>query len=294
MGALGQQLRRAASRCAQPIVRRAARRYIAGAELPDALRVVEALRQAGRATTIGFWDGANDTPEGVQRRYLADLAAIARNHGDSNHADCYESIKLPALRDQPALLDPVIDTALAHNIRVHFDSHGVEVADPMWQVAERARERGATVSCSIPGRWRRSRADARQAAERGILVRVVKGQWADPAEPALDQRAGFMTIIDELAGSPILVAVATHDVELGRQAIARLQAAGTPCEWELLYGLPTRAILPVAAGLRAPVRFYVPYGEAYLPYCLAQAKRNPRLLGQLMLDACRSVFERQN
>jgi proline dehydrogenase len=284
MGPL-KQLRSAAARCAQPIVRQAARRYIAGPELADAMDVAATLAQSGHSTTLGFWDGTEDTPAGIQQHYLANLEAIA--HGG---LACYESIKLPALREQPELLEPVIDASISLGIRIHFDSLGVEAADAMWLAAAGARARGASVSGTIPGRWLRSADDALRAAARGIFVRVVKGQWADPEAPTLDPRTGFMNVVESLAGRAELVAVATHDLELGRQAIERLQAAGTACEWELLYGLPSRAILPVARELQVPVRFYVPYGHAYLPYCLAQAKRNPRLLGQLMLDACRSAL----
>ena len=34
-------------------------------------------------------------------------------------------------------------------------------------------------------------------------------------------------------------------------------------------------------------RVYLPYGEAYLPYCLSQLKRNPRMAWWLLRDAVR-------
>jgi proline dehydrogenase len=109
-----------------------------------------------------------------------------------------------------------------------------------------------------------------RAIELGLTVRVVKGQWVDREVPERDPRAGFLEVIDGLAGKAKGVAVATHDPQLARESILRLQASSTPCELELLFGLPVRRVLPVAAELGVPVRYYVPYGSAWLPYALGR------------------------
>src|SRR5207247_3807890 len=122
---------------------------------------------------------------------------------------------------------------------------------------------GVYFGTTLPGRWKRSAADALWAAESGLTVRVVKGQWADPSNPAQDLRAGFLEVIDQLAGRAPHVAVATHDVPLAAEAIARLRSAGTSCEMELLHGLPMKASLRLARKLAVNLRVYVPYGKAY-------------------------------
>jgi proline dehydrogenase len=68
-------------------------------------------------------------------------------------------------------------------------------------------------------------------------------------------------------------------------AICKLQSAGTPCELELLFGLPSRAVLKTAFELAVPVRYYLPYGHAWLPYALRQAWHNPRIIWWLVRDA---------
>ena len=217
----------------------------------------------------------------VQAQYLAGLQAIAEHRIDS-----YESIKFPAIGCDRHWLGPVVASAIEHQVRLHFDSLADDVADVTWQAAVEAARVGAEVSCSVPGRWRRSRGDCLRAMEAGILIRVVKGQWPDPTDPTIDLRAGFLSVVEELAGRVPRVAIATHDVALARRAIARLHQAGTMCEWELLYGLPSRAARAAARKLGVSVRYYIPYGDAYLPYCLSQARRNPRLLAQLIWDVC--------
>lgn len=282
-------LRRAASFLLQPLARRCAARYVAGPELADALRVVERLRRANVPTTVGYWDGAADQPRGVQQEYLASIETIWRDALDS-----YPSIKLPALRDELRLIEPVIDLALERGVRLHFDSLEPEAANLTLATAARAASRGAMISCTIPGRWQRSPDDAERAAAAGIIVRVVKGQWADPNFPTIDPSIGFMAVVNRLALESKHVAIATHDAVLGEQAIARLQATGTSCEWELLYGLSTRPVLKAAARLKVPVRFYIPYGQAYLPYAMSAAARNPRLVAQILRDACSGWLRRDS
>jgi proline dehydrogenase len=119
-----------------------------------------------------------------------------------------------------------------------------------------------------------------------LRVRVVKGQWEDSRQP-LEPRRGFMSVIERLAGRAAHVAVATHEARLAHEALTRLAASGTPAELELLYGLPLGAVMNVANRLRVPVRLYVPYGHAWLPYALANARRNPRVLLWLLEDAMR-------
>ena len=136
----------------------------------------------------------------------------------------------------------------------------------------------------MPGRWSRSLADADWVCEHGLIARVVKGQWPDPAEPNRGLRDGFLEVIDRLAGRARHVAVASHDVPLAAEAIARLQHAGTSCELELLFGLPMTPSLAWAREQRVPVRIYVPYGKGYIPHAMDQLWRNPRFVWWILKD----------
>ncbi len=267
----------------QPLLQKAARAYIAGSELHDALRLAETFAARGvTASTLCFWDPEGADPNLVAERYLATIRAIAQARLDS-----YISIKAPSLAFDGELVTRIAVTAKALNILLHFDSLGEETAGRTFDLIAQARNRGAAVGCSIPGRWRRSPADAARVAETGVRVRVVKGQWDDPRTP-IDPAAGFLQVVDALAGTAGTVAVATHDPRLARQAIGKLRNAGTPSELELLHGLPSRGVLAVARELDIPVRYYLPYGHAWLPYALRQARRNPRILWWALRDAIRN------
>ncbi|MFV1958266.1 MAG: proline dehydrogenase [Planctomycetota bacterium] len=266
-------------RALEPAAARAARRYVAGTELEDALRLCRALDARGTRSTIGYWNDPTDPVSLVDAQYLACLDALG-----GSDLDGYLSVKVPALRFDPDLLHPLLRRAAAGGVRVHFDSLGPEHADRTWQVLETASAHHPDLGCTLPGRWRRSVEDVDRAVAGHWRVRIVKGQWEDPDAQGLDPREGYLEVAKRLAGRAHHVAVATHDVALAERVVGVLQAARTPCELELLHGLPMRAARRLARRRRLPLRVYVPYGASWLPYTMDVVRRNPRILGWMLLD----------
>jgi proline dehydrogenase len=205
-----------------------------------------------------------------------------------NGLDTHLSIKAPALGFSPELVAELLERTGSVGVSVHFDSLGPEAADRTLALIAEAPSCQPLPGITLPARWRRSLGDASSAVELGLGVRVVKGRWPDPEAPDTDPRADFMAIVEQLAGRARRVAVATHDEPLARQALRRLRAAGTPCELELLFGLPAAAPARVADELCAPVRIYVPYGHATLPYRIPDARRNIRILEWFSQDVLRA------
>jgi proline dehydrogenase len=256
----------------RPLIHRAARAYVAGTDLASALRVSAELQDHGVACTLCFWDGPDDRPESTAGQYQNILEALG-----GKQIDGYLSVKAPALQYSRGLFGQVLDAAQRQNIRMHFDALAPDSVAPTFSLIRDLRPRDGAVGCTLPGRWRRSIADVDEVIELGLHARVVKGQWVDTEDPERDPRAGFLEVIDRLAGKAKGVAVATHDAALAREALSRLRASSTACELELLFGLPARNSLPVAMDLGVPVRYYIPYGSAWLPYALGELKKNPRI-----------------
>ena len=266
--------------CWLPLATRAAKSYLAGPALADALRTCRGLSDQGMGSTIGFWNGDADGPRKVADAHLAALDALSREP-----LDCYLSVKAPPLEFDRRLLAEVLERARLGGVGVHFDSLGHGDAAATFEWIAGAVPLHSRLGCTLPGRWRRSLRDADTAVELGLSVRVVKGQWADPDPPEVDLREGFLRVIDRLAGRASQVRVATHDPPLAHAALSRLRVTGTPCELELLFGLPARQVIQEADVAGVPVRCYVPYGQAWLPYSISQARRNPRILWWMLRDA---------
>ena len=274
MSAVARSARRA-------VARWSARRYVAGPDVGDALAAARLLEPRGFATAIGFWDGPEETPETVRDRNLAAVTALERSG-----LDCYLSLKAKALGFDPAYVVPVLEAASRAGVRVHFDSLEPDGVDRSLALAEEGLRLGGRIGFTLPGRWRRSRADAQRLIELAVPVRVVKGERTEqglPAPVGTARRDDFLGVVDVVAGRAPLVAVATHDAVLARPALERLRAAATPAELELLYAFPFEPALSVARELSVPVRVYVGFGYPWLPYGLRDLRQG-RVLGWFVRD----------
>jgi proline dehydrogenase len=276
-------MRNTARAILRAMAERAARSYVVGPNLSDAVGTCRTLTDHGFLGTLCQWNSASDTPPEMAAGCAAAIDAVARAE-----LDCAVSLKAHDLRFSHDLVSQIFDRAYRQGVDLHFDSMGPEQADETFSLlsALQRRRHGPhhRIGCTLPGRWRRSVDDADRAIDLHLKVRVVKGQWADPEEPRIDLRAGFLRVIDRLAGRVCHAAVATHDPHLANAALARLNAAGTPAELELLYGLPIRQMLPVAKAAGVPVRIYIPYGHAWLPYSLRQVSKNSRIAWWMLRD----------
>lgn len=270
-----------------PALRRVAGDQIGGETLDDAWRVADRLSREGLGYSLGFWDTPAYGPAEVADIYRA---AIDRAGA---HGGGYVSIKPPALRFDHGLADELSKAAAKAGVRLHADSHGEAVADLTFAFtrAMLANLSPELVSVSIPGRWRRSLADARGLLDQGVGVRIVKGEWPDPAEPARDLREGFLEAARGLAGRTGRIALATHDLPLMTAAAGALSETGTAFEAEFIQGLQTEAHLAFARSVGAPVNIYVPYGKGFVPSALRALRRKPALaleIAKSMISARRT------
>jgi proline dehydrogenase len=263
-----------ASRALMPILKYAARPYLGGETVEDALCVAARLAREGHAIAFSHWDIGSESADEIEA-----IACDAMTALSSTAYDCYLALKPPALRFSQAAARRLASTSKAHGVRLHFDSHGADVADLQTaMLAEMLNVVGPEcLGTTIPGRLRRSRADVEWAIACGVAVRVVKGEWPEPDEAPCDLRKGYLEVVDRLAGRARHVAVATHDLVLGQAAIHRLRAAGTPCEIEVLLGMPADPLLTWAKSNAVKTRVYVPYGRGFIPNAVGLLRHNPRL-----------------
>jgi proline dehydrogenase len=252
--------------------------YVAGPGLDDALAAARRLAGDGIPFTIGY-----SAPPEQSARAAADVHLRAFEALAADRADGYVSVKLSGIHFDPALFGELEAAATRSGRRMHLDALAPETVDETWELIEGAVG-PAALGVALPARYARSVEDARRALDLGLVVRVVKGQWADTAGADVDPSAGFLAVVDALCGSKNLVAVATHDVALLEESLRRLTAARTPCEAEFLLGLPFTPPARMARRLGIPIRLYVPYGSTGAAYGVGDLIRNPAAAWWLAQD----------
>ncbi len=257
-----------------PVVSHLAKDYLGGETVDDAICVARRLAIQNVSSTLGFWDTADYT-----QRHVTDIYGTAVKRLSGSGLDSYVSIKPPALRFDSGAAVELAAIAQSLGVRLHCDSHGPEVVELSHAMLQAMCDRvgPGCLGTTIPGRWSRSLSDADWAVERGFAVRVVKGQWPDPDNPRADMRAGFLNVIEQLAGRARHVAVATHDMTLAAEAIERLRTTSTSCELEQIFGLNSSQSLRWASTNGIGLRIYIPFGRGYIPNAMKALKRNPRM-----------------
>lgn len=274
----------AASAALMPIIKQAARPYLGGEAIEDALCVAARLEREGFSTAFSYWDSGKETAEEVEEighRAIAAMSALPAT---------YLSLKPPALHFSEKSALRLAQAAAQQNVGLHFDSHGVETTDRQLAMIETML--GAIspkhLGVTLPGRHIRSLRDADWVAQTGVNVRLVKGEWPDPLRPNSDLREGVLRLAESLAGRAHHVAIATHDLSLAQKAIAHLRAAQTSCEIEVLLGMPARPLLAWAKQNNVRVRVYIPYGCGFIPNAVGILRRNPRLALRIFVSLAKS------
>lgn len=263
----------AMNRSATSVLQTARLGSMPGLLLVDALAEMRRSQDVGMAPTLAYFSEAGESPRLVADACLSCVDALATLDNDG-----VLSLRASALGYDADLLAQVLRHAQDAHVAVQFDSQGPDSANAVFTCVRANQVHHDQIGVTLPGRWTRSRADAEQACELGMRVRVVKGQWADPLCPQFDERAGFLGLIARLAGKACHVSVATHDAPLAHTALKRLLDSGTHCELELTHGLPQQAAIQVARTLGVPVRNYFAYGGGCAPTTMGRSSGNPRAL----------------
>jgi len=264
----------------KPVVRVFASRYIAGAALADAVRVVRELNAAGMKATIDVL-GEEITNEPAARAiahaYLDVFAAIEREQLDAN-----VSIKPTALGLKLSyhLCKENVGAVLAQGRFVRIDMEDATTTDDTLRLYRELRADGReNVGVVLQAYLRRTLDDVRSLAGLKPNVRLCKGIYVESPSIAYRDpesvRTSFVQCLDALLAADAYVAAATHDEKLIRAALDR----GVP-EFQMLLGVrEDRGRELVAAG--HPLRVYVPYGEQWYGYSVRRLQENPAMAGTI-------------
>ena len=229
----------------------------------DAAGAARSVRRLSLPASAGYFHSGGQAPADIAGNYRLLAAGLA-----GHETDALLALKAPALGFDEGLVREIA----AAGLPLAFDSLSEPHADRTLALAETIE-----AGVAVPARWARSLTDAERLRDGPCRIRLIKGEWADPAADVDDIPEAYLGLARVLAGRQATVGVATHDPALAEAALRILLDAGTPCELEQLRGLPRRRTMAVARKHGVPTRLYYPFGPGWWPYAVDKALARPYL-----------------
>jgi proline dehydrogenase len=277
----------------KPVVRRLSSRYIAGARLEDAVRVVQQLNGEGKLATIDVL--------GEEIADEAAAAAIVQAYEDvfieieQRSLDSNVSVKPTGLGLELGYevcrtnLEHVVAHAASSGNFVRIDMEDSSTTDATLALYRDLRGEGCdNLGVVLQASLRRTLDDVHALADLRPSVRLCKGIYIEPSDIQFRDyeqvRANFVRALDALLEAGAYVAIATHDEWLIEQALSRVAGLDrSEYEFQMLLGVrPELGDRLVHDGHR--LRIYVPFGEQWYRYSLRRLQENPAIAGAVARD----------
>jgi len=289
----------------RPLVHRLAGRYIAGATIADACRVVEALNGRGQLATIdvlGEELARPDDARAIAAAYRDVLETIEARGLDSTVSVKPTALGLNLAYDlcRENLLSIVEEAGRRANF-VRIDMEDATTTDETLRLYRELRRQGhGNVGIVLQAYLRRTLDDIDSLADLRPNVRLCKGIYVEPEEIAFqgyeEVRANFLRALEALLDSGCYVGIATHDerlVDEGRRIVGRRGLGPEEYEFQMLLGVTERlGARLVGEGHR--LRVYVPFGEQWYAYSLRRLQENPRMAGYIAADTVGRLLPGRN
>jgi len=270
--------------------RRVSGRFVAGTEIPDAVRVTQAVNRAGMSVTIDNLGENVTNPD--EARHSAGLYHQILDAITAHQLNANISLKLTHMG-----LD--VDEKLARDMVSGLVSKAACMTPPGFVRVDmegspytqrtldfvhelhRMPGNGNRVGTVIQAYLKRSESDIEKLLADGIRIRLCKGAYKEPASIAFERKGdvdgNYVKLMKILMKSGIYHGLATHDEKIIREAQAfatREKIARDAFEFQMLYGI-RRDLQASLVRDSWRMRVYVPFGTEWYPYFMRRLGERP-------------------
>ncbi|MEV7041863.1 proline dehydrogenase family protein [Amycolatopsis sp. NPDC051061] len=275
---------------AVPATRSVVRRFVAGSETADAVRVARELAADGRRITLDHL--GEDTTDAAQAAstvaaYEAVLTALAAE-GLAEGADVSVKLSavgqfLPSNGEDVALENArkICAAAEAVGATVTLDMEDHTTTDSTLGILRELRGEYPWVGAVLQAYLRRTEQDCRDLSGPGSRVRLCKGAYAEPEAVAFAGKSevdkSYVRCLRVLMAGQGYPMVASHDprmIEIAATLAVENEREDDDHEFQMLYGIrPEEQARIAASGSR--MRVYVPYGDEWYGYFMRRLAERP-------------------
>ncbi len=274
-----------------------AKKYIAGPDLNDAIRVTKDLMAKNGSSTIdvlGEFVTSKDRALHEKDMSIEVLDAI-QNHS----LDTYLSVKPTSLGLGLDFdfgyenIKEIVDLAKIKDIFVRLDMENSPYTTATLELYKKLRENGDdNIGFAIQSYMRRSIEDVQSMIEYKPNIRLCKGIYNEAESIAYkgyeEIRENFRKLLDLMLDNDLYVGIATHDEALIQYSLSKILEKGLKreqYEFQMLLGVrENRRDELLNQGHR--VRIYVPFGHDWYGYSTRRLKENPQMVGHIV----KSIF----
>jgi proline dehydrogenase len=278
-----------------PVIRHAARRYLGGATVSEAIEVARSLAAGGMPATLAVVGEAAETPEYAER-HLRELLTVTDAVAGTG-LDVRLGVKLTGLG---LVFDPqvarthllsVAQAAAVAGCVVEVDMEQARYVDRTLELVRAVRAATPNVEAVVQAELYRTAGDARELIADGIPARVVKGAYKEGREHSYARpeviRDSYLDVVRQYLIAGVHVGVATHDEYLIFHVLRLADELGVSSdayEFQMLKGIEEdlRAAL-VRSG--HPVRVTVNFGADAHKWALRRLKENPGIVRHMLASA---------
>ena len=270
----------------KPIVRRVARRYVAGETLADASARTRELNARGLVATLALLGEEVTDRDRAKRAVDEYVELIERIRADRLRSGISIKLTLLGLKiDEQFCRDNLFEVAAAARtaglfVRIDMEDH--TCTDATLRLYHAGQGRYGNLGVVLQAYLHRTLADI-ASLEPGTSVRLCKGIYIEPPQIAWRDyeqvRESFVVCLEALLARGCRVGIATHDgrlVDRSRAIVGALGLDAQTYEFQTLLGVreELRDRL-LAEGHR--VRVYVPYGADWYLYSIRRLRENPKI-----------------
>lgn len=274
------------------IIRMVSRRYIAGEELMDAVRVTRELMSIGGMSTIDVLGEFVTSKEmALHEKMMCSKVLDAINE---YKLDSYLSVKPTSLGlgidfdFGYSNIRELVEKASFNDLFVRLDMENSPYTDATFDVFRKLRSEGFNnVGIVIQAYLFRSEKDIKNLADLKPSIRLCKGIYKESAAIAFQDResirSNYKRLLSLIMDLGLYPAIATHDealINFALEEIARRRLRRDDYEFQMLLGVrETKRNQLLSDGHR--LRVYVPFGKDWYGYSSRRLKENPDIAGYI-------------
>jgi proline dehydrogenase len=279
------------------VARGAARRFVAGETIEDAIAATQVLNQRGIQVALDLLgENVTDAQEAQTATddYIRALDLIKKTAVDANI-----SVKLTALGLDISSelcnenLCTILDHAREHDIFICVDMEGSLYTERTVDTVLYMHQRYDRVGTVMQSYLYRSHKDTEQLIAQGIRTRLVKGAYKEPESVAYQEKydvdKNYLQLMEMFLARGNFPAIASHDEQIITAACKYARDHGiskSSFEFQMLYGI-RRDLQEQLVKQGYNMRVYVPYGSQWYPYLMRRMAERPANLMFFMSNILR-------